>query len=139
MPIVHTDLTMICDYCLMEGKLNVGQDQRLGTRWWVLCRAENAADRLSDPLDGERLVFCQQCMSTIDEICRKHRREESNIPNPTDPEPEVPEPLLPEEDLPETSFVGDYANPEIACIGTPVLNSLPDAMDFTDPLWTKRP
>ena len=115
MPIIHNDLTMICDYCQTTGRLNAGQDKRLGSKWYVVCRAEMVDDRLRDSFSGDEIVFCIKCKSYIDEICRIHRCEENKLLNP--PDLPTPDDLLPEEDLPDSAFINGYPNPEVACIG----------------------
>jgi hypothetical protein len=124
---------MICDYCGAQGDLNVQQSKRLGTEWYAVVVAEG----LDDPSAYTSLVFCRKCEAHINELCRIHRYEEAKKLNPPPPDD-----LLPENDLPDTSFVGGIADPNIACIGTPrnmYGDTLPDAMKFTNPLWTKKP
>lgn len=137
MPVIHNDNTMICDYCLVEGKLSdipVPHEKRKGD-WWVLVKAEALGD--PPPAIFTALCLCRKCEAHINKICQIHRYEENKRNNP--PEPEEPdEPLLPEEDLPD-ALVGDLDDPNISCIGTPVKGSLPMAMTFTDPSWTKLP
>jgi len=138
MPVIHNDDTMICDYCLAEGKLSdipVPHERRLGD-WWVLVKAEALGD--PPPAIYTSLCLCRKCEAHINEICRIHRYELNKKLN--HPEPE--EPLLPEEDLPDTAFSGSggLPNPDVVCIGSPKGNgSLPAEIRTKKPSWTKKP
>ena len=133
MPVIRHDLTMICDYCGVQGDLNVQQSKRLGTEWYAVVAAEG----LGDHPPYTSLVFCRKCETRIAELARISRHKTAQRLNPPPPDD-----LLSEEDLPDASFVEGIADPSIACIGTiggRFDETLPTTMKFKNPLWTKKP
>lgn len=132
---VSGQISLVCIYCGIKNEVVSLKAMAELTDWFVLSPAQSVGESIGE----DSIVICRKCKLHIDELGRivKWKTQQRLHPPP-------PDDLLPENDLPDTSFafVGGIADPNIACIGTPSNmygDTLPDAMKFTNPSWTKKP
>jgi len=126
---VSGQVSLECNYCGV--KTESVDLQTLGnlTDWFILSPAQS----IGEPIGHGSIAICRKCKLKIDELGRIVRWKAKKKFNPA-------EVLLPEDDLPDTSFIDGIADPNIACIGTNSdKETLPDAMKFVNPAWTKKP
>lgn len=127
------NISLVCNYC-GAGSEPVSLKSISGlTDWFVLSPAQSVGEAIGE----NSIVICRKCKLHIDELGRIVRwRVQRKLKPPS------PDDLLPEEDLPDSSFIQGIPDPHIACIGIPHeewRSSLPVAMRFVDPSWTKKP
>lgn len=130
---VSGQVSLICNYCGIKNETVTLKALNELKDWFVL----SPANSVNESIGENSVVICRKCKLHIDELGRIVKWKTQQRLNPPPPDD-----LLPEEDLPETSFTNGIADPNVACIGTHYdrhKDTLPEAMKFVNPSWTKKP